>query len=48
MSPLGMVIDSSTVPMLVRDDERLIRVSSCARAGTFLASCSCTAIMLYA
>ena len=40
--PFSMVIDGLTVPMFVRDDDRVIVVSWRARAGFWLESCSST------
>ena len=40
--PLGMVIDGLTVPIFVRDDDRVIVVSCRALAGFWLESCSST------
>jgi hypothetical protein len=41
------MIDGSTVPMLVREDDKLMVVSSVALVGLLLESCSCTKIQLY-
>ena len=42
-----MVIDESTVPMFVREDDRLIVVSCNALAGCPLESSNCMKIQLY-
>jgi hypothetical protein len=42
VSPLGMVIDESTVPTVVSDEDRPIVVSCCALAGFPVESCSWT------
>ena len=38
VDPLGIVRMASTVPTLIREEDRLITVSSVARAGMFLES----------
>ena len=47
VSPFGIVIDESTVPMLVSEDDRLIVVSCNALAGCPLESCNWTKMHLY-
>ena len=42
-----MVIDGSTVPMFVSEDERLMAVSCKALAGFPVESCNCTKMQLY-
>ena len=45
--PFGMVIDGLTVPMFVRDDDRVIVVSWSALAGFWLESCNSTKMHVY-
>ena len=45
--PLGINIDESTVPIFVREDERLIVVSCNDLAGFQVESCNCTKMQLY-
>jgi hypothetical protein len=47
VDPLGIVIEGSTVPMFVAEDERLMVVSCTALAGFPLESCNCTKMQLY-
>ena len=47
IAPLGIIMNGSTVPMFVEEDDRLMFVSCSALAGFPVESCNCTKMQLY-